>query len=818
MTKDRKKPRGKKEEIFYLSILFLFLFFLFFKAVILKEVVGWGGGDNSLHVLAYRLEVANFLKKFKTLPFWSPALSGGFPLASDPAVGAFYPFSWFFFCLFSPSAALNYFIFFHFLLAGFGLYFYLKHLKLFSFAALLGAASFAGSLYLVSTADNIAILAASSWTPLVFLSLEKASNKMNTFRLSLASLAIAAQILAGYPQVAVLTLLGVFLLYLYRFRSEKKKKIFLLFFLCLIGGLLLSLPQIVSVLKLLPFTPRSQGFLKEALANSVSPLSLLSLLFPGLFKGLPVTIGKDVFYFGFPTLFFFLFSLYALLKSTPQVRFFAFLFFFSVFCSLGRYGGFYYLIGSIPGFNLFRAPEQFLLLAVFSSSILAADGLNWFFSSKKESLAPAVRKIFFFILASFAFVFIASLFLKIFEPSLKARLLSLVQEKIYGKPPHPFPLSYYYAKFEFIYRSFADRLSPLSPVTLTPLFSFSLLAIILLLYLKEKMDARTGQKSVILLLFLEMLSVIALHQFIPGIKREVFEQTPEVARFLKKDSTLFRIYSWPARLKFGLLHEEEQKTRLPEKTYLFVSQNLLANFPPRYGLTTIQGVEALWFKRQENLLNLLESKDELRSEKEKLSKLSKLAKVLGMLNVKYIISPYPIYSPNLKKLFHKGETYLYLNSFFLPRAYLVNQYKIFPEEKILNYLTSKKFEPSKEVILEKKPNFLLRFSNKNPGKARVEKYQPGYIRIRANATADCFLVLSDSFYPGWEARLDGKKVPIYQANYLFRAVPIKKGQHRIEFFYYPEEVYLTSYFSLATLSAIAGLLLITCFKKILLKT
>ena len=59
----------------------------------------------------------------------------------------------------------------------------------------------------------------------------------------------------------------------------------------------------------------------------------------------------------------------------------------------------------------------------------------------------------------------------------------------------------------------------------------------------------------------------------------------------------------------------------------------------------------------------------------------------------------------------------------------------------------------------------------------VEAKQPGY------------LVLLDSYYPGWRAYLDGKEVEILRANYAFRAVEVGSGRHRVEFRYRPTSFY-----------------------------
>ncbi len=816
---EKKEIKAKRREnLVGLAVIVLFLFLIFWKEITLQKVIGWGGGDNSLHILAYRQEFINFLKTHKSLPFWTPTISSGFPLASDPAVAAFYPVDWFFFSIFPSFAALNYSILFHLLLASLGLYYFLKHLKLPSLASLFGVISFSGSLYLLSLTDNLSIMAATAWLPLFFLSFEKAYEKRNFYNLSLAGLILGLQLLAGYPQASFLSLLGVFLLILYRFFQNKDYPIFLYFLFIVLFGLLFASPQILLTFKLLPFTPRSTGFLAQALENSLSPLSLASFLLPALFKGIPVIIGKDIFYFGIPSFALLLFAVFGLFKSKWQVRFFSFLWLFSILCSLGKYGLIYYFLGSLPGFNLFRVPEQFLTLAIFAASVLTAYGFSELFLASKtnEDQVQKLKLYLAFVLILFFLAFIASLTLNFLEPKLTPLMHKMVKEKIYGKPPHLYPLSYYYAKFDFIYQSFKVRLSPLSSVTLIPLLSSMFLLLLLYTIKKGALKSDLFPKIVILLLLIEMFFVISWHQFLPGVKTENFQQKPEVVNFLKKDRYLYRIYSWPARLKFGLLHEEEQRTRNPEKTYKFVSENLLANFPLRYGIPTIQGVEAMWIKRQENLLNLIELKNELLPEENKLKRLGNFAKTLGMLNVKYLVSPFPLKSPYYDEVYKtnkKDHTYIYKNKFFLPRAFLVSNYKILPAKKILQQITDKDFEPLKEVLLEEKPSGFKKSQKKLSGWAKIEKYQPFCIKIKTKASANCFLVLSDTYYPNWKARVNGKKAPIYKANYFLKAVPIPEGESQVEFVYSLGEVKITILLSSLVLLAFVAMGLIEMAKK-----
>jgi uncharacterized membrane protein YfhO len=53
--------------------------------------------------------------------------------------------------------------------------------------------------------------------------------------------------------------------------------------------------------------------------------------------------------------------------------------------------------------------------------------------------------------------------------------------------------------------------------------------------------------------------------------------------------------------------------------------------------------------------------------------------------------------------------------------------------------------------------------------------------IEAEAPADGFLLLADTFYPGWTAQVDGTPTPIYRANHSVRGIQLPKGRHEVRF-------------------------------------
>jgi hypothetical protein len=74
---------------------------------------------------------------------------------------------------------------------------------------------------------------------------------------------------------------------------------------------------------------------------------------------------------------------------------------------------------------------------------------------------------------------------------------------------------------------------------------------------------------------------------------------------------------------------------------------------------------------------------------------------------------------------------------------------------------------------------------------------PDQLDVRLETKSSGWLVLSDVWYPGWQVFLDGKVVPIARANYLFRAVAVPAGDHRVSFVYRPGSFYLGALISLA---------------------
>jgi hypothetical protein len=130
---------------------------------------------------------------------------------------------------------------------------------------------------------------------------------------------------------------------------------------------------------------------------------------------------------------------------------------------------------------------------------------------------------------------------------------------------------------------------------------------------------------------------------------------------------------------------------------------------------------------------------------------------------------------------------VYRNTGELPRAFVVSGVEIIPQAgAVLDRLTSPDFDPLRTVILEDRPAHLPAAGAAPPrSDVRFVTYDADAVTLAVRTSAPGFLVLTDQYYPGWTAEVDGLPAPIHRADYLFRAVYVDAGEHRVVFRYAP---------------------------------
>jgi uncharacterized membrane protein YfhO len=71
------------------------------------------------------------------------------------------------------------------------------------------------------------------------------------------------------------------------------------------------------------------------------------------------------------------------------------------------------------------------------------------------------------------------------------------------------------------------------------------------------------------------------------------------------------------------------------------------------------------------------------------------------------------------------------------------------------------------------------------GSARIAAWRPARVEIDVDSALGGVLALHETWYPGWIAEVDGRRVPILRADVLFRGVEVPAGRHRVVFRFAP---------------------------------
>jgi hypothetical protein len=137
---------------------------------------------------------------------------------------------------------------------------------------------------------------------------------------------------------------------------------------------------------------------------------------------------------------------------------------------------------------------------------------------------------------------------------------------------------------------------------------------------------------------------------------------------------------------------------------------------------------------------------------------------------------------------HSGDVKIYEALDALPRAYVVHQAHILDDEAAIAAMADPAFSPSQQAILS--TGQALHANPARASQVTVTEYRPERVTIRASTAAPGYLILSDAWYPGWRAMVDGQAVDIVRANVHFRAVYLDAGQHTLRFLYQPTSYYV----------------------------
>ena len=617
-------------------------------------------------------------------------------------------------------------------------------------AALAGAIAFMFSDLFITHFGNLNMIAVATWLPLIFLFYHRALAEDRPSLAVVAGVFLGIATLAGHIQITLFIILALTLYTLWprasfpsslpgRGRGRVRPLLRSLIhsvtrylWPCGLVAFCFAALTLIPGYEMTSHTVRAEMNYREASRYSLPPVGLVGLFIPGFFGRGPADFWGpwdrvEVGYIGVLPLI-----LAALAAVLRRDRLTCFLLGLTILSLLLAFGGFTILHGwlyLLPGFDKVRAPARFIYLFNFSVAILAALGLDALLRPLDRGGRAVLRRL----LKAAPWVWLG------------IALISL-------------PLGYHailtaQGKDATIYKRTVSAVNGLV------IFLLLLAACLAFLYLRRY---RWGQQ----IMGPVAVALIALDLFSMGANTDLEHndptvgfQHPEVIEFLKSDPSYYRIDTGT-----GVWDVWQ-----PDASLL-------------YGIFDVSGIwnplQLADYRRYWDAVGLTG----LRS-----------SRLYDFVNAKYVIGhkDVPLDWDKFVPVFDRDpQVNVYLNTRALPRAILVHQAITVPDqESAFVCIQDPGFDPASSVVVEGgKP--LQGNIDAGDGVAGSESlditaYGPNAIHLTANTLTEAYLVLSEVYYPGWKAYVDGRPQPVLRANYAFRAIYLEPGQHEIRLVFEP---------------------------------
>jgi hypothetical protein len=735
-------------DLLSLAFLALVVVAFFWPLVFAGYWIPHGGGDLVSFLWPMYRFSARSLRAGK-IPLWNPHLYSGAPYVADNQSGVFYPINLLAFALFGePSyAVMERLVVFHVWLAGATSLVLLRGMGLQRPAALLGGVAFALSDLFVTHIGNLNLNATAAWLPLLILFTHRALTEEGKRSVSWtvgAGAVLAMAALAGHGQLLLLvglTLAG-YVVYRLAIEMTRGKEVWIgLLGMCIRAALIVVIGIGGAALMLLParemaqHTGRSHLPYAEATAYSLPPRALVGLLAPG-FYGRSATgfwgnwDRVEVGYAGMATL---------VLAAV----------------GIGMVGASWIAKTKVsgPGFEFPRADDP----------------------------KPFFPVGFFVLLTTLGF------------------LLAM------GKHTPLYGLLYRYVPM-FDQVRVPARMIVLADLGLAGLAAYGLDR---LLYRASPISTWVGLGAIAAGITLLALGLGQARNVPPERVTQATMSICVAAALLTSSGILIwlmRRQQWTAWLLMGLLATDlivlgsTLEIEPNDPTLGFQHQDVVDFLRQDVSLYRIEATAGAW-QPDAALVHGLYDVDGVFNPLGlapyhaylEVAKGERGATLYNLLGAKYVLAPkgqvpgderlVPVYTDN-------PRIDVYLNTRALPLALLVHEATIVENHTAAWEALFADFDPIETVILEKSQSRHLseigdRRLEIEGGTIEFVRYGTNEIVLAVEMPADGWLVLSEVYYPGWQATVDGDRAEVLRADYTFRAVKLPPGEHIVRMTFTP---------------------------------
>ncbi|MBD3367949.1 MAG: YfhO family protein [Candidatus Eisenbacteria bacterium] len=676
------------------------------------------------------------------LPLWNPFIFAGMPFFESMTWSAFvYPSYWIWFVVergIGIDLPRLFFLFLHYLIAGFGTYFFLRSRNVSRTGAIIAGLGFMISPHLVglATIGHGGKVLTAAYIPLVLMAAQRVLETGSRRWTAALALFGGLQFLARHVQVSYYTwmVVGLFLIYFLvaELRSGRRPAALGRPVGLLVAGVVLS--AALAAVLLIPVRAYSEfstraaqgggmGF-EQAVMWSFHPTELMSFLVPS-FHGLandtywgPMPFNQVSHYFGYSVLA--LAALAVGLRRNRDTRFLLLLFAMGVFLSFGRYIEPIYrlLYNVLPGFSRFRVPALFLLPAQFAAACLAGHGVHALLS-KQRSRKTLIR----WAVAVAAVGAVVGVATALSSGALSRSAASVLMAKHAGVPA-----SYL--------RELGSRAAAMAARDGWILVGIALAT-------GGAVAAAATKKLRGWLALAALAAIVLVDVWIVD------------AHFMKSERMRPLSSYYPSNQAIEFIKRQSGTFRVAP-----LDQSFSSNTWMYHRIESVGGYHPAKLRLADDLIN-----------KAGLTNL----KVMALLNVRYVVGPETLDHP----AFETVSPGVHELTYTLPRAYLVGEARTSASDALaLRELGVDSYDPLSYAIVQGELPGPVESAEGST--ARIVSLEPHEIVVDASIRRPCLLVFSEIYYPpGWRATVNGEEAEIIRANYAFRSVWLPAGEHRV---------------------------------------
>lgn len=804
-----------KNDFVKAAAIFLIILIVLFSSVFLKGYVFGGGDTTAARGMTNQLNI--YMDETGDYPLWQPYIFSGMPAFSSMMFTKWIYFPNFIIGLINKiGVPPTWTMLMHYLLAAMGAFTLLRHLKVNFLTAIFGGLAFMMTPFFIvmMSAGHGSQMMTAAYLPWLIYAAKRIFDEPDLIGLLILAIVAGFQFQRGHVQVAYYGWMAVgwyvVIQAFFRVRSKDWRG-FPLSLAYLAGGLLLGIGlAAVQYIPSLAYAAHSirgggaSGGLEYGYATSWSfpPYELLALFFSDWFGfggqtywgGRPFTEHTD--YVGL-TLLILMVAAFFNKDHLKEKVYLLSVIFLGLLVSFGSYWPYFYdvLFKLLPFFNKFRVPSMILILVELMAALLAALGLYTLLNLSDEKKRDLARKT----LIATGVIGGLLLIVILFKGALSSAFLSSLAA---SPKAHP-TLSG--SRVDMFYDSLVKSL----------LFGTMALSLIWV-YFSNKIKGSVLTLGFLALLVLDLghVDLRFTDKAVPANRVKAAEQlSPAILKLQNLTrqnpgrifpvASLFSSNIWalhglesiggysPAKLK--VLQDFLNSTRL-EKTFVlkYYSQTTNGAVPK-----AIEQVDPVLRKRHLD--------------------------VLRNMNVKYLVSPYPLQDPLFKKVgleWHvvrgqRAQVLIYEFTDDYPKAWFVSQVNTANSSQAISENMERMTALPREVanVLDSESN--LQQHQYGIGQVAVKDRSLQALTLATDNDEDGFLVVSEVYYSGgWKAYLDGEtELEVYQTNELIRGLQIPAGKHEINFVYAPAAVTAGFRITLLSILILIGLVGFIIYQK-----